>query len=139
MLNHRLDAGTDLLGIRIATIDHVQGQRVGAEEENDFMAILRRKAVQTLADGFAHRLDESWMYRPPVDQAPRERVLQSGPCCRPPELVEARPGGAAGKLGVLGECDGPLDAIVPHLAERVLALGPSIAEGNIELVRSRPG
>ena len=64
-----------------------------------------------------------------------ERVPQPGAIGGAPELVQARAGGAAGELGILGEGDGPLDPVRGHGAERVLALGLDVAEGDVEPVR----
>ena len=106
-----------------------------AEEEQHLVALRQGEPVQPFQHGLGHRLDESVVHRPAVDDAPLEGVPQSGLRTGAPELVETRTRRAAGELGVLGEGDRTLHTVGLHGAERVLALRTHVAEGDVELVR----
>ncbi len=136
-LHDRLDARPDLLRIGVAPIDDVERQRVRAEQEQDLVPHGGVELREPFAHRVGHRPDEPGVHRPPVDDAPLECVPQARALGGAPELVQARAGGAAGELGVLGEGDRALDAVRRHGAKRVLALGLDIAKRHVEAVRRR--
>ena len=77
-LQDGLHAGADLLGVRVAAIHDVERERMGAEEQQHPVPLLRRELLQSLPDGLRHGRDEPGVHRPAVDHAPAERVLQPG-------------------------------------------------------------
>ena len=97
------------------------GSECALNRMQDPVAVGGIELLQSLAHRLGHRGDEPVVHRPAIDDAPLERILEPGPPGGPPELVQARAGGAAGELGILGEGDGALDAVRGHRAERILA------------------
>jgi hypothetical protein len=87
---------------------------MGTEQNHCAISIGRLEFFEPVANRFGHCIDETAMHGPTVDNAPFERVTEPGTAGSAPELIEARAGGATGKLGILGECHGPLDAIGVH-------------------------
>jgi hypothetical protein len=107
---------------------------VRAEQDQHLVTIGGIELLQPLPHRLGHRRDEPVVDRPAVDDAPRERIPESRALGGAPELVQARAGRTAGELGILGKSHGALDPVLRHGAERVVALGRDVPEGDVEAV-----
>lgn len=135
-----LDGGTDLRGVRIATVDRSQRQGMGGEEDDHVLTLLGGEFLQLLADVVGEGSREQWMRTPAVDDAPLgvRQAVGVGLVVRE-DGVEAGPGGGTAVLWVLREQDDPFRLVRLDLLEGVFGEGCHIAEGNVVLVGCRLG
>src|SRR5262249_5596429 len=119
-------------------LDDVQRQRMRAEEKERPVSDGGWEPLQSFAHCSAHRGNEASMDWPAIDQAPLKAAAESRSVERAPQLVEARPRGAAGDLGILTEGDSVLPSVCRHCTKRVITRRLDIAEGHVEAVRRRP-
>lgn len=74
LLHNGIDTRSNFTGIRVTSVNGLQGQGMGGEQQNYVFALFGRKFLQLVFDSLSESLDQQRMRRPSINHTPPDAV-----------------------------------------------------------------